>query len=69
VLANGKAVYTRIRGLYRFVRLGPNVCRVTVVIHGDVGGSIPKIAMRGYVRAKRARRTMPACGGRACERI
>jgi len=44
-------VVAKLRGFYRIKTLAPNVCRVTLVAHGSLGGSFTKQAMAWTVKS------------------
>jgi hypothetical protein len=46
------SVLGKLRGFYRIKTLAPNVCRVTLVGHGEAGGSITKQAMAWTVKSQ-----------------
>jgi hypothetical protein len=46
-----RSVLAKLRGFYRIKTLAPNVCRVTLVAHGSLGGSFTKQAMAWAVKS------------------
>jgi hypothetical protein len=48
--ATKSSVVAKLRGFYRIKTLAPNVCRVTMVAQGSLGGSFTKQAMAYAVK-------------------
>jgi len=54
--AAATAVVAKVKGFWRFRPLAPSVCRITYLIQGDLGGSIPRAIMN--MRLKSMLRTL-----------